>query len=124
MEWEHPTEAGLLTLKHFGISHVGPRGLSRLVADTLQHMKGEPRRHLTSCTLNSVAEAVDAFEEDKGLLVCQIRPSTFSNIVPFFSVPQGYYALVQRGGKFANFGESGSPTWPPGIHFGALKRVS
>ncbi|CAN0520572.1 unnamed protein product, partial [Ectocarpus sp. 12 AP-2014] len=79
---------------------------------------------LFSCTLQSVANAVDAFEEEKGLVLCHLRPSAFSKLVPFFSVPQGYYALVQRGGKFSDYGESGSPVWPPGLHFGALKRVT
>lgn len=79
---------------------------------------------LSSCTLDSVANAVDAFEEEKGLVLCHLRPSAFSKLVPFFSVPQGYYALVQRGGKFADYGESGTPVWPAGLHFGALKRVS
>ncbi|CAM9541758.1 unnamed protein product, partial [Ectocarpus sp. 12 AP-2014] len=79
---------------------------------------------LSSCTLQSVANAVNAFEEEKGLVLCHLRPSAFSKLVPFFSVPQGYYALVQRGGKFADYGESGSPVWPPGLHFGALKWVT
>lgn len=79
---------------------------------------------LSSSTLESVANAVDAFEEEKGLILCHIRPSTFSKLVPLFSVPQGYYALVQRGGKFADYGEDGSPVWPPGLHFGVLKHVS
>lgn len=80
-------------------------------------MKGrENGRYLASCTINSVAEAVDAFEENEGLMLCQIQPSLFSKVVPFFTVPEGYYALVQRGGRFADY--RGSSTWPAGIHFG------
>ncbi|CAM9522351.1 unnamed protein product, partial [Ectocarpus fasciculatus] len=79
---------------------------------------------LSSSTLESVANAVDAFEEEKGLILCHLRPSTFSKLVPLFSVPQGYYALVQRGGKFADYGEDGSSVWPPGLHFGVLKHVT
>lgn len=79
-------------------------------------MKDEHRRYLAECTINSVAEAVDAFEENEGLLLCQIRPSFVSKVVPFFTVPEGYYALVQRGGRFADY--HGSSTWPAGIHIG------
>lgn len=74
------------------------------------------RRHLSSCTLNSVAEAVAAFEENDGLLLCRVRQSAMAKFTPFFSVPEGYYALVQRGGKFEDF--RGSSTWPAGLHFG------
>lgn len=73
-------------------------------------------RSLASCTINSVAEAVDAFEENEGLMLCQIQPSLCSKVVPFFTVPEGYYALVQRGGRFAD--HHGSSTWPAGMHFG------
>lgn len=80
-------------------------------------MKDEQRRYLETCTINSVAAAVDAFEEKEGLMLCQIQPSSlFSRMVPFFTVPEGYYALVQRGGRFADY--HGSSTWPAGIHFG------
>lgn len=71
---------------------------------------------LSSCTLNSVAEAVHAFEENDGLLLCQVQPSAISKVIPFFTVPEGYYALVQRGGQFEDF--RGSSTWPAGLHFG------
>ncbi|CAM9399882.1 unnamed protein product, partial [Pylaiella littoralis] len=79
-------------------------------------MEGRRPRHLSSCTLDSVAKAVDAFEENDGLLLCQIRPSAISKFAPFFTVPEGYYALVQRGGQFEDF--RGSSTWPAGLHFG------
>jgi len=32
-----------------------------------------------------VAEAVDAFEESEGLMLCQIQPSLWSKVVPFFT---------------------------------------
>lgn len=84
----------------------------------LDTMKDEHRHHLAACNINSVAEAVDAFEENEGLMLCQIQPpsSWFLKLAPFFTVPEGYYALVQRGGRFADY--HGSSTWPAGIHFG------
>lgn len=77
-------------------------------------MSIEHHRHLSSCTVNNVEEAVVAFEDNEGLMLCQIRPS-FS-MLPVFSVPEGYYALVQLGGRFADF-RGGSPLWPAGLHF-------
>lgn len=78
---------------------------------------------LRSRDLRSVAEAIDAFGEDGGLLVCRIRRArccaSFSSVAPCFMIPEGFHALVQSSGKDVNYGgEQGSATWPAGLHWG------
>lgn len=78
---------------------------------------------LRSRDLCSVAEAVDAFGEDIGLLLCRIQPSRsllgsiLSKISPCFTIPEGFHALVLHGGKDDNY-KDGSATWPAGLHWG------
>jgi hypothetical protein len=62
----------------------------------------------------SVGVVTKLFGEEKGLLVC--RPTRY--LRPWFSVPEGCYALVTEWGKDMNH-PSGSPVWPAGFHFGA-----
>jgi len=69
--------------------------------------------HLYSKDVPTTGEVAKLFGEEKGLLVC--RPGRF--IRPWFSVPEGCYALVTRFGQDADH-PSGSPVWPPGFHFG------
>lgn len=92
----------------------------------MNHEQSSSGRRVRSCDLDSVSEAVDAFGEDDGLLVCRIRKSKnkisrwcglSAKLAPFFTVPEGYHALVQRGGKDADFAD-GSATWPAGLHWG------
>lgn len=90
----------------------------------------EGQKQLRSRTLESVADAVDAFGEDHGLLVCYIRrPSQMLSKIPCFTIPEGYHALVLRGGKDMDFSgkgcaddvgnsRSGRATWPAGLHWG------
>lgn len=87
-------------------------------------MGSERGDQLRSCDLGSVTEAVDAFEEDDGLLLCRIvekRASSWrgasSRLAPCFTVPEGFHALVQRGGADEDFGGV-SATWPAGLHWG------
>jgi hypothetical protein len=56
---------------------------------------------------------VELFGESKGVLVCSPgRP-----LRPWFTVPDGCYALVTRFGKDEDYAE-GQPIWPAGFHFG------
>jgi len=69
--------------------------------------------HLYSRDIHSVGEATALFGEDKGLLVC--RPGRYTR--PWFSVPDGCYALVTRFGKDIDY-EDGNPVWPAGFYTG------
>ncbi|CAN0541833.1 unnamed protein product, partial [Scytosiphon promiscuus] len=40
-----------------------------------------------------------------------------SRLAPCFAVPEGFHALVQRGGEDADF-RGVSATWPAGLHWG------
>lgn len=79
---------------------------------------------LRSRDLGEVADAVDAFGEDNGLILCRIDHSLLpkkacdwvSKRFPFFTIPEGFYALVLRGGKDADF-SYGCATWPAGFHW-------
>ena len=53
---------------------------------------GQEEMHLYSKDVGSVGEVTKLFGEEKGLLVC--RPGRF--IRPWFSVPEGCYALATR----------------------------
>lgn len=56
---------------------------------------------------------VELFGQSKGVLVCAPgRP-----LRPWFTVPDGCYALVTRFGKDEDYAE-GQPIWPAGFHFG------
>ena len=50
---------------------------------------------------------------DQGLLVLRGPPA----VAPWFCVPDGCYALVQRFGKDMDYAE-GQPVWPPALHWG------
>lgn len=70
--------------------------------------------HLYSKDTGTVGETTRLFGEEKGLLVC--RPARFL-WTPWFSIPEGCYALVERFGQLIDH-PSGSPVWPAGFHFG------
>ena len=56
---------------------------------------------------------VELFGVSKGVIVCAPgRP-----LRPWFTVPDGCYALVTRFGKDEDYAE-GQPIWPAGFHFG------
>ncbi|CAM9937642.1 unnamed protein product [Ascophyllum nodosum] len=75
---------------------------------------------LTSIGIPSVAHATDAFGEEKGLLVC--RPGR-SDCKPWFTIPQGCYALVTKHGADLDYAD-GQAVWPPGLHGGLFLAVS
>ena len=64
--------------------------------------------------VHRTSQANEQFGNEKGLLV--VRPGR--SIMPFFSVPEGAYALVTRFGKDYDH-RSGSCVWPAGFHWGA-----
>lgn len=71
------------------------------------------QQHLYSRDINSVGQATELFGSDKGLLVC--RPARLTR--PWFSVPDGCYALVTRFGKDLMY-EGDNPVWPAGFFWG------
>ena len=68
---------------------------------------------LESRDISSISSANELFGSEKGLLV--VRPGR--GLAPWFCVPDGCYALVQRFGKDMDYAE-GQPVWPPGYHWG------
>lgn len=56
---------------------------------------------------------VTVFGNQPGVLVC----SPGRSLRPWFSVPEGCYALVQRFGRDEDYAE-GKPIWPAGFHWG------
>lgn len=70
---------------------------------------------LKSADIPSVGAATRLFGEDNGLLVA--RPSRTCCHYLWFTVPEGFYALVTRHGADVDH-EDGSPVWPPGLHLG------
>jgi len=73
------------------------------------------RFNLYSKDISSAGDANTLFGQDKGLLVC--RPGRF--LRPYFSVPDGCYALVTKFGKDEDYVDGKKPIWPPGLHWGA-----
>lgn len=69
--------------------------------------------HLYSLDTPSTDVCARLFGEEKGLLVC--RPSRY--IRPWFSIPEGCYAIVARFGKETDY-RPGQPLWHPGFHWG------
>jgi len=74
----------------------------------------EEKTPLYSLDVHRTSQANEQFGNEKGLLV--VRPGR--SIMPFFSVPEGAYALVTRFGKDYDH-RSGSCVWPAGFHWGA-----
>jgi len=69
---------------------------------------------LYSRDVRSVAEVSKLFGEDKGLLV--IRPGRL--LRPYFTIPEGGYALVTRFGQDLDY-DDGRCVWPAGFFWGA-----
>jgi len=76
-------------------------------------MHGNEPLRLYAEETRSAGETTELFGREKGLLVA--RPGRYFR--PWFSVPEGCYALVTRFGKDFDH-SSGSPVWPAGFHFG------
>jgi hypothetical protein len=72
--------------------------------------------HQTNLVTEQISDAGDAvtvFGNQPGVLVC----SPGRSLRPWFSVPEGCYALVQRFGRDEDYAE-GKPVWPAGFHWG------
>ena len=68
---------------------------------------------LVTQEISEPGDAVELFGVSKGVIVCAPgRP-----LRPWFTVPDGCYALVTRFGKDEDYAE-GQPIWPAGFHFG------
>ena len=74
---------------------------------------GGKEMHLYSKDVATTGEVARLFGEELGLLVC--RPGRF--IRPWFSIPDGCYALVTKFGQDLDHA-SGAPVWPAGFHWG------
>ena len=69
--------------------------------------------HVRHDVMPTLRPQVELFGKSKGVIVCAPgRP-----LRPWFSVPDGCYALVTRFGKDEDYAE-GQPIWPAGFHFG------
>ena len=63
------------------------------------------------------------FGDDKTVIVA--RPSSSRCSLFWFTVPEGFYALVgSHGAQVDYIGSDGNPTcvWPSGLHFGVSER--
>jgi len=69
--------------------------------------------NLYSDDIGSIDAATERFGREKGLLVA--RPGRF--VRPWFCIPEGFYALVQRFGKDVDHPVHG-PVWPAGMYWG------
>ena len=70
---------------------------------------------LSSRNIPAVGRANKIFGDDNTLLVA--RPGRACCNLFWFTVPEGFYALVTRHGADVDY-EDGSPVWPPGLHIG------
>jgi len=70
---------------------------------------------LASKNISSVKDANESFGKDSSLLVA--RPGRKCHQLFWFTIPEGFYALVSRHGADVDY-EDGSPVWPPGLHLG------
>jgi len=70
---------------------------------------------LISMDIASVEDAGLIFGNQSGVLVA--RPGR-NPLTTWFSIPEGFYALVSRYGAVIPHPESGSIVWPAGLHYG------
>uniref|UniRef100_A0A6U3VB99 Band 7 domain-containing protein n=3 Tax=Ditylum brightwellii TaxID=49249 RepID=A0A6U3VB99_9STRA len=71
---------------------------------------------IMSREISSVGDANREFGEDTSLVVAFPHRSCCGYQAFFFTIPEGFYALVTRHGARVDF--NGSPVWPSGLHFG------
>jgi len=82
------------------------------------------RISLRQSPIKSTADATKEFGENPGLIVA--RPSRSCMNPVFFTVPEGFYALVSNFGRIVDYDGPNGPqdTWPAGFHWGhPLKKV-
>eukprot|EP00814_Leptocylindrus_danicus_P001380 CAMPEP_0116034138 /NCGR_PEP_ID=MMETSP0321-20121206/19422_1 /TAXON_ID=163516 /ORGANISM="Leptocylindrus danicus var. danicus, Strain B650" /LENGTH=522 /DNA_ID=CAMNT_0003510379 /DNA_START=195 /DNA_END=1763 /DNA_ORIENTATION=- len=74
---------------------------------------------LRSDDIPNVASAGSIFGEDTTLMVARPGKNALCCCVPtcWFTVPEGYYALVSRFGSEEDYSD-GNPVWPSGLHIG------
>jgi len=71
--------------------------------------------HLRSRNIKTVSDADQIFGEDTSVIVA--RPGRERCSLFWFTIPEGFYALVTRHGSDEDFGD-GKPIWPSGLHLG------
>uniref|UniRef100_A0A7S2UGS3 Band 7 domain-containing protein n=1 Tax=Attheya septentrionalis TaxID=420275 RepID=A0A7S2UGS3_9STRA len=78
-----------------------------------------PTETLTSNDIRSVGAANEEFGSDTSLIVARPGGGLCCSFPLFwFTVPEGFYALVARHGKQEKYSES-TYVWPPGLHVGS-----
>lgn len=79
-----------------------------------------PTETLTSADIRTVGAANSAFGSDTSLIVARPGKVCCSFPLFWFTVPEGFYALVTRHGAQEDYGsgDDKSCVWPPGLHVG------
>jgi len=73
---------------------------------------------LRNSPITSTSDATRAFGEDPGLIIARPNRSIYNPV--YFTVPEGFYALVSDFGRIIDYeGPAGkTETWPAGFHWG------
>ncbi|KAL3797498.1 hypothetical protein HJC23_009862 [Cyclotella cryptica] len=77
---------------------------------------------LSSIDIRSVGEANAVFGSDTSVMVARIRNPCCRFPVFWFTVPEGFYALVTRHGAHEPYTDGNgkkNPVWPSGLHLGS-----
>uniref|UniRef100_A0A7S2IFT9 Band 7 domain-containing protein n=1 Tax=Helicotheca tamesis TaxID=374047 RepID=A0A7S2IFT9_9STRA len=75
-----------------------------------------PTTTITSREIRSVGDANSEFGADKSLVVAFPKEHICCNCPFYFTIPEGFYALVTKFGARVDY--NGSPVWPSGLHMG------
>mmetsp|Transcript_106596 Transcript_106596/g.308901 ORF Transcript_106596/g.308901 Transcript_106596/m.308901 type:complete len:148 (+) Transcript_106596:302-745(+) len=82
--------------------------------------RGDRAKEITLSTrqITNTGDATRAFGEDPGLIIA--RPGRPVTNPFFFTVPEGFHALVSSWGRIVDYEGENGPTdcWPPGFHWG------
>lgn len=81
----------------------------------------EPTETLTSTDIWSVGKANQKFGEDKSLLIARPGKKIWRFPSFWFTIPEGFYALVTRHGALEYTKDRNgnkTPLWPAGFHYG------
>jgi len=79
---------------------------------------------LRQSPIQSTGDATRAFGEDAGLIIARPSRSIWNPV--FFTVPEGFYALVSDFGRIVDYDGPSGPQdcWPAGFHWGhPMKKV-
>jgi len=84
----------------------------------MSRLHGQKQIRLRSAAIANTSDATRAFGEDPGLIVA--RPGRSIVNPAFFTVPEGFFALVSSWGRIVDYNGENGPTdiWPAGFHWG------